>query len=111
MLSGIDVSNHNGSVNWARVAADGITFAHAKATEGTSYRDPYYAQNHAGAKAHGIHFGPYHFAQPDFNPPKREAFFFYSVVGKPAVGELRQMLDLEAGHGNLTLWAGTFLSE
>ena len=29
---GIDVSNHQGSVDWARVAADSVQFAYVKAT-------------------------------------------------------------------------------
>jgi len=32
---GIDVSSHQPSVNWAAVAANGISFAYIKATEGT----------------------------------------------------------------------------
>jgi GH25 family lysozyme M1 (1,4-beta-N-acetylmuramidase) len=33
---GIDVSSHQGNVNWTAVVAGGVSFAYIKATEGTS---------------------------------------------------------------------------
>jgi hypothetical protein len=33
---GIDVSSHQGNVNWNTVTANGVSFAYVKATEGTS---------------------------------------------------------------------------
>jgi len=39
-VAGIDVSNHNGVIDFQRVAAAGIEFAIVKASEGTSYVDP-----------------------------------------------------------------------
>jgi len=33
---GIDVSSHQGNVSWDAVAANGVSFAFVKATEGTS---------------------------------------------------------------------------
>lgn len=33
---GIDVSNHQGTINWTTVASEGVAFAYIKATEGTS---------------------------------------------------------------------------
>ena len=33
---GIDFSNQEGTVDWAKVKADGIQFAYIKATQGTS---------------------------------------------------------------------------
>ncbi|MGE3272681.1 MAG: GH25 family lysozyme, partial [Chloroflexota bacterium] len=42
---GIDVSNNNGSIDWARVAASGQAFCFIKATEGTAFKDSYFARN------------------------------------------------------------------
>jgi len=36
---GIDVSSHQGDVNWSTVVANGVSFAFIKATEGTSKGD------------------------------------------------------------------------
>ena len=114
MFEGIDVSNHNGSVDWRRVRAAGISFAHAKTSEGTGYADPFFEPNRKGAAANRIHFGGYHFAQPDQHPgvsgAVAEATYFVGLLGKVKPGDLRPVLDLEVGSGNLTAWAGAFLA-
>ena len=38
---GIDVSSHQGNVNWNAVVASGVSFAYIKATEGTGESDEY----------------------------------------------------------------------
>lgn len=58
---GIDVSGHQGHIDWARVAHDGITFAYVKATEGGDFVDRYFAENWGAAKTAGIERGGYHF--------------------------------------------------
>ncbi len=59
---GIDVSMHNGYVNWQQVAASGIDYAIIRATSANNdgyYVDPYYEQNVRGAKAAGLDVGVY----------------------------------------------------
>jgi lysozyme len=58
---GIDVSAHQGSVDWGAVAADGVHAAYVKATEGATFRDPRFAENWRGARAAGLQVGAYHF--------------------------------------------------
>src|SRR5690348_2284577 len=50
-VGGLDVSSwQGGSINWPSVAATGNTrFVYAKATEGTYYTNPYFAQQYTGA--------------------------------------------------------------
>ena len=60
-LRGIDVSHYQGAINWSDVASGGISFAYIKATEGTNFVDPRFAQNWAGAEAAGLRRGAYHF--------------------------------------------------
>ena len=67
-LPGIDVSHHQNAIDWTQVAASGVRFAIAKASEGTGYIDPLYSTNRAEAMAAGIVFGAYHFARPDMHP-------------------------------------------
>ena len=57
----IDVSNHQGVIDWSSVAADGVRFAYVKATEGKTFVDPYFASNWAAAPAAGVRVGAYHF--------------------------------------------------
>lgn len=63
-VTGIDVSNHQGTIDWAGVAGAGHKFAYAKSVEGTYYVDPYFTANSQGAKANGLYFGAYTFANP-----------------------------------------------
>ena len=57
----IDVSHHNGAIDWPAVAAAGIALAFVKATQGTIFVDPAFARNRAAAAAAGILVVPYHF--------------------------------------------------
>jgi len=67
VVQGIDVSNHQGVINWSSVRAAGIQFAFCKATEGVDFVDARFTTNMANANAAGILIGPYHFARPDSN--------------------------------------------
>ena len=64
-LPGLDVSSWQGNVDWATVAANGARFAFVKATEGTSYVNPYFTQQYVGAFDVGLVRGAYHFGLPD----------------------------------------------
>ncbi|MDQ4069965.1 MAG: lysozyme M1 (1,4-beta-N-acetylmuramidase) [Actinomycetota bacterium] len=58
---GVDVSAHQGSIDWPRVAGDGIRFAYIKATEGADFVDDRFDENWRGAELAGIERGAYHF--------------------------------------------------
>lgn len=58
---GIDVSVHQGTIDWRGVAADGYSFAYIKATEGANYTDPQFEANWKGAQAEGVTVGAYHY--------------------------------------------------
>lgn len=58
---GVDVSNHQGEIDWERVANDGMEFAYIKATEGGDFVDASFERNWAGAEAAGLDRGAYHF--------------------------------------------------
>lgn len=58
---GIDVSTHQGAIDWTAVAGDGIDAAYVKASEGATFEDDRFAENWAGAKAAGLEVGAYHF--------------------------------------------------
>jgi GH25 family lysozyme M1 (1,4-beta-N-acetylmuramidase) len=111
---GIDVSHHQDVIDWAQVAASGVRFAIAKATEGQTYVDPMYAANKAGAQANGIAFTAYHFARPDAEPNDAilEADHFVDVA-QLLPGNLVPALDIERTGGltqaELTQWILTWL--
>lgn len=58
---GIDVSHHQGPINWPRVAQTGVSFAYIKATEGGDFVDKRFQFNWLEAKQSGIPRGAYHF--------------------------------------------------
>lgn len=66
--AGIDVSQHNGEIDWEAVAADGVEFAMLRVgyrgyTEGAVYEDERFRENYEGARAAGIKVGAYFFSQ------------------------------------------------
>jgi len=58
---GIDVSHHQGEIDWDVVSGDGVSFAYIKATEGGDWTDPRFDENWKGAQAAGVEIGAYHF--------------------------------------------------
>jgi GH25 family lysozyme M1 (1,4-beta-N-acetylmuramidase) len=108
-LPGIDVSRHQGPIDWSLVAASGTQFAFAKATEGRTYVDPMYAVNKAGSALSGVVFGAYHFARPDgtANDAVIEADHFVDVA-QLQPGDLIPVLDIERtgdlSQAQLTQW-------
>ena len=60
-MNGIDVSAHNGFIDWNRVKASGIQFAIFRAGFGKAakQKDDRFEENYAGAKAAGIPVGAY----------------------------------------------------
>ena len=60
-IKGIDVSQHNGVIDWRLVAASGIDFAYIRATQGRTVADRSFAKNWAEAEAAGLRRGAYHF--------------------------------------------------
>ena len=61
-IIGIDVSEHNGALDWAKIKAAGIGFAIIRDGYGTSHTDNYFKRNMEGALAQGIPVGVYHFS-------------------------------------------------
>lgn len=61
-IYGIDVSEHNGTLDWAKIKASGISFAIIRTGYGVRYKDPQFETNIRGALAQGIPVGIYHFS-------------------------------------------------
>lgn len=57
----LDISGHNGEVDFAKVKAAGITGVMLKCTEGDSYLAPKFLPNYKKALAAGLKVGAYHF--------------------------------------------------
>lgn len=60
-IQGIDVSHHQGEINWKKLKSQKIQFAFIKATEGGDHVDRKFFENWSASKAAGIIRGAYHF--------------------------------------------------
>ncbi|MEV5611390.1 lysozyme [Streptomyces sp. NPDC052225] len=73
---GHDVSSHQKNVNWSKARSKGARFVYVKATESTTYKNPYFAQQYNGARSAGIIRGAYHFAVPNKSSGRTQASYF-----------------------------------
>jgi lysozyme len=93
-VKGIDVSHNNATVDWKSVAASAISFAFAKATEGTTFQDPQFNANYTAMKNNGITRGAYHFFHPNTDA-LAQAENFLKLVHALGPGDLPPALDIE----------------
>lgn len=123
-VQGVDVSAHQGTVDFARLSAQRIRFAFVKATEGAGFRDSRFAQNWDNARKAELKTGAYHFFHFDVDAAAQAANFIRTVPveadalppvvdlefygryrqNHPARAQVRRMLDtllpaLEARYG------------
>lgn len=60
-IQGIDVSHHQGMIDWNALPDQSVDFAYIKATEGGDFVDPNFITNWHAAKQAGVPRGAYHF--------------------------------------------------
>ncbi len=91
---GIDVSNHQGKIDWIQVANDkNIQFVYIKATEGATYVDKSYSRNITEARKHGFKVGSYHYLR-NTSIIKEQFINFKNVAAKESQ-DLIPMVDVE----------------
>lgn len=93
-LFGIDVSHHNGVIDWKKVKDAGVNFVFIKASEGMTLGDNKFATNIAQARAQGIPAGAYHFFIPTSSVAE-QVKNFCNQVGTLRAGDLPPVLDVE----------------
>ncbi|WP_346895183.1 GH25 family lysozyme [uncultured Roseibium sp.] len=92
-LRGIDVSHHQGEINWQQVAGDDVAFAYIKASEGGDFRDTAFETNYRGATGVGLPWGAYHFFSLCKTGAAQAANFLNALPGDLPM--LAPVLDLE----------------
>lgn len=99
---GVDVSHHQGSIDWPAVASEPhLAFAYIKATEGGDWTDPRFEENWSEARRAGFRVGAYHFFT-FCRPPLEQARHFLAILPREA-GQPREAsmlppaVDLEFG--------------
>lgn len=101
-VHGIDVSRHQGKINWEKAAAMrsdniGIRFVFIKATEGITRTDDKFAKNWKASKENKFIRGAYHFYYPS-RDAKQQAQNFTRKV-KLESGDLPPVIDIEVTNG------------
>ena len=106
MLRGIDVSTHQGTIDWDEVAGAGLSFAIVKATQGRSeataglrnFTDSKFKRNITEAHRIGLSVGVYHYLTAQtVGEAMEEAEYFLSVIEpyKPLI-DLWAVVDVES---------------
>src|SRR4051812_39748989 len=121
-IDGPEVSSYQhpygAPINWAAVKGAGKEFALVKATESTSYKNPWFATDYSRIRRVGMVRGSYHFARPGYplaTTAAAQAKYYVNRLGGSArtARTLPPALDLEMtgglSRGALVTWAQTFL--
>jgi GH25 family lysozyme M1 (1,4-beta-N-acetylmuramidase) len=114
-ILGIDVYHNDGTINWSQFAGGGYVFAWAKATEGTTFKDPNFATYMVNGMNAGVYMGAYDFAHPESNTASAEAAYFLDVAG-PYIQSCQLMpaLDFETtgslSSSTLTTWVKDWMT-
>jgi lysozyme len=90
---GLDLSHHNGRVDWAAVGREPLDFVYLKATEGKDHKDPRFQAHWRAARAEGFATGAYHFYRLCLPGGVQAANFIQSVEVSPSA--LPPAADLE----------------
>ena len=109
MQNGIDISNHQGSMDLAKVLKQTKTdFVICKSTEGLKFVDKFCDKFMVIAQDAGKQVGFYHFARPEWNSAKTEAEFFLRQT-KGYFGKGIPVLDWESSGKSNVKWAKEWL--
>ena len=99
-MKGIDISNHNGSIDFLKVKNSGIEVVIIKATEGVDWIDPYLEKHYNGACGKGFSIGFYHFMSEKTNPSKQAEDFYKAIKDKEY--NVLPCLDIETNNAGRT---------
>ena len=92
-VRGLDVSRHQGRIDWPIVFDADARFVWIKATEGGDYLDPSFRRNWYLSRAAGLRRGAYHFVTWCRKAEEQAAWFIANVPADPDA--LPPVLDVE----------------
>lgn len=95
---GTDISSNQHPpqhLDFAAAKGVGIEFVIVKATQGATYRNPYFAQDVAAARAAGMAIGAYHWVSPTTSAAAQAANFLATIAGHITAADLPCGLDFE----------------
>ena len=92
-VRGIDISRHNGDIDFPAVADAGIEFVFIKASEGANHRDSLFRRNNREARLAGLKTGAYHFFRFDRDGVEQAVNLLEAVGDMPL--DLGLVIDVE----------------
>lgn len=97
-VAGIDVSKHNGTIDFEQVREDDYQFVFIKASEGKTYKDEAFDRNYRAAREADLKVGAYHFFRKNRTGREQADNLLGVVKGKTL--DLPLVIDLEDDWGN-----------
>lgn len=95
VYAGIDISRYQGTVDFDRVAADGIDIVYMRAGEGNDYIDPEYERNYQQAREAGLKSGAYLYVTATTVDEGREQAKFFASLLQGKEFACRPVMDFE----------------
>lgn len=95
---GLDVSSHQGEIDWSAIPHAGVTFVFVRASIGGHQVDSQFEANWSAAAAVGLIRGAYHYFWP-LTAWREQANNLINTVGTLQAGDLAPALDLEEAIG------------
>lgn len=95
----IDISNHNGAINWNKVKSDGIGGVMIRASYGWYNYDERFKQNVKEAEAHGLPWGVYHYTYATTMSEARQEIYGYLNALRGLKPTLPVVIDTEDADG------------
>ena len=92
-IKGIDVARYQGDIDWKVISEQNIKFAYIKATEGSSYQDPFFEKNIIESKNNGIANGSYHFFSTESSGTTQALNFLSTIM--PFAIDMPPVVDFE----------------
>lgn len=114
LTNGIDLSRHNGNIDWSKVNTDFVILRAGYGKE-SSQKDDRFEEYYAGAKTHGIHVGTYWYSYAmDEDEARQEAdVFLETIKGKqfeyPVFYDVEESKQFELGKEKLSAIIRAFL--
>jgi lysozyme len=80
-VKGIDISHHNGNIDFAKVVADSVDFVVIKATDGVTFVDSCLTRNYHNALSQSLIVGFYHFFRFNHGGVRQGKHFLRAIRG------------------------------
>ena len=108
-FKGIDISNHNGYIDFNAVKNAGVKVVYMKASESDYFVDAYAEENSKNARSAGLKVGYYHYLTGTSSPEAQARLFYECIKNKP--NDLKPCVDVEVSPSTALEYTVRFINE